>query len=249
MAADPREAPVRVVLERRMVGAAPLLLARRDDRGGPLPLVLWFHGFGVDKEVHRKELERFAAAGLLAVGVDAAGHGERRLPDLEARMDAPRDEVLRTAVELASRTADDVPAILRRLVGDGLADPERIAVAGISMGGYTVYRAVVVEPAIRRAVALLGSPEWPHPESPHARLDAFGRVALLSITAERDVNVPPAAARELHRRLSGHFPGSRRHRYVELPGAEHLMDAHSWEAAMDETLRWLTAADPGAAPE
>lgn len=229
-----------VVYEQRTVGAAPLLLARREDSRLPLPLVLWFHGFGVDKEVHRPELARMAEAGLLAVGVDAAGHGERRLPDLDACMDAPREQALQTAVELASRTADDVPAIIQALVRDGLADPQRIAVAGISMGGYTVYRAIVVDPTIHRAVALLGSPEWPHPESPHHHLESFARVALLSITAEKDVNVPPAAARELHQRLSVRHPDAHRHRYVELKGAEHLMDARSWEVAMDEMIRWLT---------
>jgi pimeloyl-ACP methyl ester carboxylesterase len=108
------------------------------------------------------------------------------------------------------------------------------------MGGYVVYRAVLAEPAIRAAVSILGSPEWPHGDSPHRHLDGFRSTALLSITAERDVNVPPAAARELHRRLEEAEPGSPMHRYVELPGAVHLMSEEHWNRTMDETLRWLT---------
>lgn len=228
-----------VVFEERTAGGAPLLLARPEGGAPPFPLVLWFHGFGVDKGVHRPELERMAREGFLAVGVDAAGHGARRLPDLQERIDAPREEAFRTMLELARRTADDVPGIVRALANEGLADPERVAVVGISMGGYVVYRSVQVEPSIRAAVAILGSPEWPGEDSPHLRRDPFHRTALLSITAERDENVPPASARALHRELAAESADSGRHRYVELPGAQHLMSAGDWDTTLAETLRWL----------
>jgi len=120
-------------------------------------------------------------------------------------------------------------------VEEGLADVRRVALVGISMGGYVVYRALLEEPPVRAAVAILGSPEWPRPDSPHHRLDAFRRVALLSITAENDDNVPPGPARELHRGLGE----SERARYVELPGAVHLMGEEDWERTMEEMLRWL----------
>jgi len=175
--------------------------------------------------------------------VDAAGHGERRLPDLRERIDAPREQALRTMLELAERTAADVPAVVRALVHEGAADPGRVAVVGISMGGYVVYRAVVVEPSIRAAVAILGSPEWPEGDSPHHHREAFHRVALLSVTAENDENVPPAGARALHRALAADAPGSDRHRYVELPGAQHLMSEDDWRTTLDETLRWLALHD------
>lgn len=220
-------------------GEVPLLVASLEEVRGPLPLVLWFHGFGVDKEVHRPELERIASAGFLAVGVDAAGHGERRLPDLAERQAAPREQALRTMIELAEQTASEVPGIVRTLARDRRADAERVAVAGVSMGGYVVYRAAVVERSLRAAVAILGSPEWPHGGSPHHRLDALRRIALLSITAERDQSVPPAAARELHRRLGQAAQSEGRDRYVELAGAEHLVNAQQWATIMDETVRWL----------
>ena len=219
----------------RRVGAAPLLLAVPDGVSAPMPMVLWFHGLSVDKETHRKELERIAAAGFLAVGVDAAGHGERRLPDLDARIDVSREETIRFMLGLVEETAREVPGIVRALVDEGLADAGQIALVGISMGGYLLYRAVLEEPPPKAAVAILGCPEWPEGDSPHHHVDAFRRVALLSITAERDENVQPGPARELHRRLGE----SDRARYVELPGAVHLMGEDDWEKVMDEMLRWL----------
>lgn len=232
-----------VTWRRTRAGEAPLLLAVPAGADSPLPAVLWFHGFGVDKETHRAELERLASAGFLAMGVDAAGHGERRLPDLDARQAAPREEALRTMIELASRTADEVPEIVRVLAGEGVADAGRVAVAGVSMGGYLAYRAAVVEPGLRAAVALLGSPAWPNGDSPHLHLDALSRTALLSVTGECDENVPPDATRELHRRLSAEWPGSRQ-RYVEMQGAEHLVNGEQWDRAMDEMLRWLAQHNP-----
>jgi hypothetical protein len=212
-----------------------LLLARPERAAPPLPVVLWFHGLSVDKETHRKELEWLARAGFLAVGVDAAGHGERRLPDLDARIDVSREETIRFMLGLVEQTAREVPGIVRALADDGLADLERVGMVGVSMGGYLLYRALLEEPPPRAAVAILGSPEWPEGDSPHRHLDALRRVALLSITAEHDENVPPAAARELHRRLRE----GERARYVELPGAVHLMNEADWERTMAETLGWL----------
>jgi len=229
---------VAVTFQSRSIEDVPLLLARREDAGAPLPLVLWFHGFGVDKETHRKELAQLAEAGFLAVGMDAAGHGARRLPDLAERQAAPREQALRTMVELVRQTADDVPGVIRGLAAEGAADAGRVGAAGVSMGGYVVYRAAVVEPAIRAAVPILGSPEWPEGDGPHGELDALARTALLSVTAQRDENVPPDAARALHRRLAEAHPEARQ-RYVELPGAVHLMCEEDWNAAMDETIGWL----------
>jgi uncharacterized protein len=236
-----------VEFEATRCGDAPLLMAR-PAASRPRRAVLWFHGLGADAAVHRKELAQIAGAGFLAVGVDAAGHGARRLPDLDARIAAPRAEAHRTAIELAVSTAREVPALLRWLVTTGRADAGAISLAGISMGGYVAYRALVeVEPGeVQSAVAILGSPEWPHPDSPHAELDAFCATALLSITAERDENVPPGPARALHARLDRACPG--RHRYLELPGAVHLMNAADWHVTMAATLAWLDTKGAAAPP-
>jgi uncharacterized protein len=223
-------------VHRQQLAGAPALLVAPDGEPEPRPAVLWFHGFGADKDVHLPELERIAGLGMTAVGIDAVGHGERRLADLQERIDAPREQAHRTAVDLAVATAAEVPAVVAAL--RAAVPVTALGAVGISMGGYTVYRALVDEPAIEVAVALLGSPEWPHPASPHQRLDAFARVALLSVTAECDANVPPAAARALHRRLAAAHPAAVQ-RSLELPGGVHLMSAAHWDITMDATLEWL----------
>ena len=222
------------------VGTIPLLVVRPHGERGALPAVLWFHGLGVSKETHEKELRQLAAAGFLAVGVDAAGHGGRALPTLADRIDrASQEEALRLMLPLAELTARDVPAIVHALRDRGAADERRIALAGISMGAFVVYRAITVVQGIRAAVALLGSPEWPEGISPHWQPEAFRQTALLSVTAERDVNVPPGPARRFHARLKGDAARTAPHKYVELSGAGHLMAEEQWNVAMTETIEWL----------
>jgi dienelactone hydrolase len=228
------------LFDRRHLGSAPALLVRQEEIPLPLPAVLVYHGLGADKEVQQKELVTLAEAGFLAVGIDAAGHGERRLPDFEARFAGSRAEIEPLLFALVTETVAEVPAILDALAETGLADPERFGILGISMGAHITYGAILAEPRLRAAVALVGSPEWRHPDSPHRRPEGFFPVALLSITGEKDVNVPPASARAFHHALETHYQSApERLRYLEIPGAPHLMSAEDWEAAMREAVDWL----------
>jgi hypothetical protein len=201
------------------------VLVRADAGASPRRAVLWFHGFNADAETHRPELERFARAGFDAYGVDAVGHGSRRWPDLEERVAAPREEAKRTMLEIADATAAEVPGLVDGLLAEGV---ESVSVVGVSMGGYVVYRALLLEPRLHAAVAILGSPEG-------LDFDRFAGLRLLSITAERDENVPPDTARALHAYL-----GNTATNYLELEGVQHLLDAESWERAIATAIRWIS---------
>lgn len=187
--------------------------------------VLFFHGFNADAATHQPEYERLARAGLEPHGIDAVGHGTRRWPDLDERVAAPREEAKRTMFEIADATAAEVPSIVDALLRDGV---DRVSILGVSMGGYIVYRVLLLEPRIDSAVSLLGSPEG---------LD-FARFAgkrLLSITGEKDENVPPDGARALHE-----FLGNRETNYIELANAPHLLGEQDWNRAIDLAIDWIT---------
>jgi dienelactone hydrolase len=232
-----------ILFDRRRLATAPALLARREDLALPLPAVLVYHGLSADKEIQRKEIVTLAEAGLLAVGIDAAGHGERRLPDFEERFADPWGEETESLFfSLVQETLHEVPAVLDALEATGLAAPDRLALFGISMGAYITYGTIPAEPRIRAAVALLGSPEWPHPDSPHHQADRFFPTALLSITGGKDVNVPPESARAFHSTLEPYYRAApERLRYLEIPGAPHMMSEEDWGIAMREAVGWLLA--------
>lgn len=221
------------------VGHVPALVAL--PAAVPAPAVVWLHGLGADALANAAELERLARAGFVAVGIDAAGHGRRRAVDLDDLLDAPPAVTLLGMRALADETVSDLPDVLETIA----AWPEvrgGVALAGVSMGGIIVYRALVRGVRVRAAVALLGDPTWPR-EREDDVAGEIARTPLLSVTAERDENVPPAAARRLHERLATHPRAI--HRYVELAGAPHLMGPEDWNRAMDAMVDWLTTRHAG----
>jgi hypothetical protein len=78
----------------------PALIARTAAEDPPWPAVLWFHGFTADRNASRSELEALARAGLLAVGLDAVGHGARRLPDFDRHFSGPKEETSRRFLDM-----------------------------------------------------------------------------------------------------------------------------------------------------
>lgn len=229
-----------IKFENRQIGPAPALVAWRDASIGPAPVVLWFHGFTADKATNRAELALFAEAGFLAAAIDAVGHGERRLDDFELRLSDSPDQRHRLFLSLVAQTVAEVPAIIDALPQIGLADPQRIAVCGVSMGGCIVYGAVASECRIRAAAALLGSPAWTGGDGTYPR--ASFPAALLSITAECDDVVPPTAARALHEELVPFYrdrPQSLGYR--EIRGAGHMLDPRDWDHAVREACSWFAA--------
>jgi uncharacterized protein len=229
-----------VLFEKRRLGAAPALIARPASASLPLPTVLWFHGFTAGKVTHRPELETMAESGFLAVGIDAAGHGERRALDFEERFAGTEEENERAFFSLVAETTAEVPEILDLLCRDGLADEARIGAAGVSMGGMITYGAVTIDRRVRAAVALLATPEWQHPASPHLEIDRFYPTALLSITAERDETVSPDTARAFHSELEERYrQHPERLRYVELEGSLHMMTIADWAWSIRKSIGWL----------
>jgi uncharacterized protein len=191
-----------------LLAAVPALLIHRGEvqaasRAGT---ILFYHGFGESKEARLQALTELAEAGFLAVGLDNAGHGARRLPDFEQHVgNLPPGPELETAfLTLVRATAQEVPSVIDALIARGLATADRIGVAGWSMGGFIAYVAIVADHRIRAAAPMLGSPEWrlPWPESPHRHEEKLFPVALLSQTAADDTRVPPRFARSFHQALA-----------------------------------------------
>ena len=227
-------------VEESLLAGVPLLLVRPSGSVRALPTVLWVHGYGASKETHLAELLRLADLGLLAVGIDAVGHGRRRPDGCAHRVTGSPRENAAVFRRIIGDTVAGLPRLVDELLEVGLSEPGRIAIAGVSMGGCIVYGAVAADRRYAAAVALLGSPEWTRPEDDGAWLDAFHPTALLSITAGRDSVVPPAAARELHALLAGRYRlQPERLSYRELAAAPHLMPAADWAIATGHAAAWL----------
>ncbi len=227
-----------IIWQTQRLAEVPALLAWREATRERLPVVLWLHGYTVDKQTNRAELEFFAQAGFLAVAVDAPGHGERRRADDAADDNLSPQQREQRLCAIVAQSVAETPAIVDALAGSELADVRRLAICGVSMGACSVYGALASEPRLRAAVALLGSPALAGLDgrSPGAAFLA----ALLSITAACDAVVPPAAARALHAALAaGYRERPQALRYREIPAAGHLLDLPDWQAALCEARDWF----------
>src|SRR5512138_1812506 len=227
------------MLARIRFGEVPTLVASRT--GTPVPergTVLVYHPLGEDKSLHEEDLERLAAAGFLAVGVDAIAHGERRVAGAYARF---RADPFGALLQVVTDTAAEVPGLLDALEARGWASPGRVGMVGVSLGGFVAYGACLADRRIAAAVCVAAAPDWGgDPGSPLARADELWPVALLSINGAEDGLVSPEPARALHAALAPLYAATpERQRYVELPGEGHRMSAAAWARVREEADAWL----------
>lgn len=209
-------------------GGIPLLALARDGR--PRPCVLFYHGLHTDKETHRRELESLAGRGFLALGVDAVGHGQRRMPDLKGFIQ--RGELLTQATKLLRPTLEEIPLLVDFLEAEGYGP---FGLAGISFGAMLAFAAPPREARLRSVAAVLGDPSWCHP---HAHLGSYEQVALLAWNGGQDVHVDSGPARHWIEHLQHTFPRGR-YEYREFADSDHFMRPEDWEQGWNRTLQWF----------
>ena len=231
-----------ITKKRMKLGDVPVLLTYWDlEASKKNGTVIFYHGFTAKKELNIKEYERLAEQGYLVVGVDNYDHGERLHPDFKTvYADGPTFELaFQNAIE---KTSDELPFLIDALMEANYIVNDKIALVGISMGGFITYSAITKEPRVKVAVPFIGSPVHGdnNPRSPHHNLGQFSGVKLLSLLAAKDDVVPPEDAVAFHENLKGHFADDdERFKVVVYPESGHFMTAEEWEMAMDELFFWL----------
>ncbi|HLZ61220.1 MAG TPA: dienelactone hydrolase family protein [Ktedonosporobacter sp.] len=206
--------------------------------------ILFYHDHGASKEHNEADLARFAQAGFLAVGLDNVGHGERRYSDSDRRFSAPGHSMEAEFLSAVHATASEVPAVIDTLISRGWSQQDRIGIAGISMGGFITYAAIVADKKQRLCAAtpILGSPTWllPRAESPHQHPEAFFPTALLSQNAGRDSEVPASLVRDFHQWLAPYYASApERLHYIEYTNADHELSAEIWAQVWHQVMAWF----------
>jgi uncharacterized protein len=223
------------------LNGAPAMVIAREDLETPAGrgAVLFYHGFSVSKRTNLHELRSLARAGFVAVGVDAVGHGERRLPDFAARFGA--DQPSAAFFEVVAGSAAEIPGILDELIALGKCDGARVGICGVSMGGAIAFGALAREPRLQAAVCLLSSPVWRgEAASPHLQPERVFPRALLVQAAGADRTVPPEEARTFVQTLRPLYARTpERLTYLEYPGVDHLVPAPIWAQMVDRTVAWF----------
>jgi len=228
-------------------GNAPALVFEPDQSRGT---VLVYHGLGAAKEVQRKEMGWLADAGFAAICVDAPHHGERADGYLETLSSVETTAQHFLVMKLVSEAMKEIPAIVEYCIQHLSGN---VGIVGISLGGFITYGAAVVEPRIKAAVPILGSPDWSPkhgPASPemqtlmeHAAVrfpERFPPCAVFAANAGKDIFVPPQASREFVSVLKNHYSAyPERLNYIEYSHSEHRMREEDWNDLWQRIVAWF----------
>lgn len=122
------------------------------------PLIILLHGFRENKQSWISHLQNLAEHSYNTVALDNKNHGERREPDFITQVyregNLKAHEVRRSIKE----TAEDVSRLIDYSVAATTVDQNRIGMAGVSMGGFVTFRALVIEKRIKVAAPIISSP-------------------------------------------------------------------------------------------
>ena len=143
-----------LVWRREFVRGIPVLSCRPQN-GNLLPLVVLSHGFTGSKEMWREPMARIGRMGCLAVALDNRGHGERSGSDFHSTVFRDGRLSILEVRRLIKETAEDIPELIDHTIRSGVADPERIGLTGVSMGGFAAFRAVVADKRIAAAAPIV----------------------------------------------------------------------------------------------
>lgn len=198
------------------------------------PVVLWFHGRSVNKELDPGRYLRWLRAGsagrpagLAVCAVDLPGHGER----FDAALQSPG-----RTLEVVERAADEVDFILDDLAHPrfgGVFDLSRCAIGGMSAGGMVTmvrlcrehpFRAAAVEATTGDFSALiergLYDPVKARSIEPLSRLGGWRPIPMLALHSEADQWVPVSAMRS--------FLDALARRYRDAGADPGLIEFRTW---------------------
>ena len=230
-----------------LAGNVPALLVAPIEAVGA-PLVIVLHPLGSRKEKMLPGLLAFARAGFRAVALDAEWHGER--PGTSDRDSRLQSDFFGASATMIEGTARDVSRVLDAL------GAERAAIHGISLGGYTVFTALLTEPRLFAASVAIGSPDWAGPLKAYGLTPGnplYDRAAATSPLNLLPLTLPPRPLLMQHGTLDETVPvdgvitleARLRPLYIQVPERLHLELypglGHSYPDEMERrAVEWIT---------
>jgi dienelactone hydrolase len=129
-----------------------------------MPVVIFMHGLGGNKEQYPDRFKALAEKGLFVVAIDAHLHGERKVPGIFPKDrnlgGLGTDYAIWVHQSSVSHTARDVSKILDALSARPEVDLSRVGVAGVSMGASTCMVLAWKEPRVSVVVGLIGAVDF-----------------------------------------------------------------------------------------
>jgi alpha-beta hydrolase superfamily lysophospholipase len=175
--------------------------------------VLVHHGATADKEAALGQFSALSDAGIEVIYLDAALHGERKPPDLDAWV--ARHGYRNYVWESVRRTCLEAGTVIDALHERAPGRP--VAVIGTSMGGYTAHWLLANEPRVRAGALISTHNRWQDPavshematwlqaERPDRRAHRYPPKPAIVIHGASDDGVPTRLGLESHAVLTAAY--------------------------------------------
>jgi predicted esterase len=208
------------------------------------------HGLGVSKEVQIPELQRLKSIGFHAVSVDAPHHGQRDdgYLALMERQSSEYDKHLLLLKIILQQSAE-----VEALIGFFRAQNKKVAVIGISMGGFCAFSLLGAKTQPDFCAPFLASPDFRCPrrpiDLPESLLEKCGPVDITSfrlqtrlfiVNAGQDKIVDGSASAEFAASVKADKKADLT--YLNYVDSDHFMRAADWYDAWDKLTTQLTQA-------
>lgn len=141
-----------IILKHEVISGLPVIeLVQNEQSNEKLPTVFFYHGWESYKERVLEYGYSLAQAGFRVILPEAYNHGERRTDNEPAQDPMNFWQVVTTSVK-------EFPKIAKWYIAANKTLPERIGVAGLSMGGITTSAILTQYDWVKTASILMGSP-------------------------------------------------------------------------------------------
>lgn len=148
--------------EDKIIKDIPVLTCKIDNNLNK-PLVIISHGFTGSKQQFEENgyLKTLAEMGYYAVALDNRLHGSRPGPNFQSTVINQNGKVNLLLLRKAMKdTADDIKVLVDEFSRENDIDKDRIAMIGVSMGGFITFRSIVIDERIKVGIPIISSPYW-----------------------------------------------------------------------------------------
>ena len=199
--------------------------------GKKYPLILFLHGSGECGTDNLKQI-KVGLPALMATLLKSSGPVMVMAPQCQGGNGWVKRLAMREDYAASREMAPPLEVALeicRHLVAERQADPDRIYITGLSLGGFGTWDAIQREPMLfAAAIPICGGGDI-------RRVQEIKRLPIWVFHGRDDKNVSVACSRRMVEALK--LAGNRKVRYTEYEGAEHNVWDRTY--ANPEVIEWL----------
>lgn len=243
-----------LTIEKINIEGIPCLKIKPKQAKGLIPTVIYYHGWGSNKENQRFKAMAFSIYGYQIIVPDGINHGERKAIDHNAS--GMFEEYFWNTI---LNSVEESSMIIENIIKNHNADPNRISVMGSSMGGFTAAGVFVHNEDLKAMVNFNGSCAWVKADEifrqkynrppadkaeilklskydPMENLEALKARPILMLHGDKDSSVPIDSQRVFYNKAGDVYKDKpEKLKFIEIPNMNHYIST----GMLEEGISWF----------